>query len=110
MGAELILIPLPGLGTLALDHVEFDRARKRGAELLGATEPVSDQISAGEPLLDSAGLARYLGVPASWLSQAARDGRVPCVRVGRRVRFRRSEIEAALEKVRSPAPRLRVAK
>jgi excisionase family DNA binding protein len=49
-------------------------------------------------LLDAVEVAALLSVPTSWVRQQARDGAIPCVRLGRYVRFER---EAVLEWVAS---------
>jgi excisionase family DNA binding protein len=51
------------------DLVEQDKARA------GAQPPVGDLLRPGE-------VAVMLGVSRSWLYEAAKDGRVPCVRLG----------------------------
>ena len=47
-----------------------------------------------EPLLKAVDTAALLAVRTSWVYEAVRDGRLPCVRVGRHVRFLRSDLEA----------------
>jgi excisionase family DNA binding protein len=47
----------------------------------------------GTTLLLPEEAASLLQVPVSWLYAAAREGRFPCVRVGRYVRFRRADVE-----------------
>ena len=47
-----------------------------------------------EPLLQAADAAALLAVRTSWVYEAVRAGRLPCVRVGRHVRFLRSDLEA----------------
>jgi excisionase family DNA binding protein len=47
-----------------------------------------------EPLLTTAEAAALLAVRTSWVYEAVRAGRLPCVRVGRHVRFLRSDLEA----------------
>ena len=47
-----------------------------------------------EPLLKAADAAALLAVRTSWVYEAVRAGRLPCVRVGRHVRFLRSDLEA----------------
>ena len=50
-----------------------------------------------EPLMTAAECGMLLGgIPAKTVLQYARDGRLPCVHVGKHVRFVRSELEAAL--------------
>lgn len=46
-----------------------------------------------EPLLTSQDAAELLSVRASWIYEAVRDGRLPCVRIGRHIRFLRGDLE-----------------
>ncbi len=46
-----------------------------------------------EPLLDAAAAAELLSVKPSWVYDAARSGSVPHIRIGRHVRFLRSDLE-----------------
>lgn len=107
---ETILVPLPDGSWLALDRELLDRALLRGAEVMGRPAAPAVPQSADEHLLDAAGLATCLNVPVTWIEQSARDGRIPSVRVGRRVRFRRTDVEAAISSTKGSVPRLRVAK
>ena len=50
--------------------------------------------SLGEPLLRPVDAAALLAVRPSWVYEAVRAGRLPCVRIGRHVRFLRSDLEA----------------
>ena len=45
--------------------------------------------------------ASLLTVPETWLGRAARQGIVPCVRMGRYVRFTANNLEAYIEKLRN---------
>lgn len=45
-----------------------------------------------EPLIDANAAAALLGISPSALRMAAYRGTIPCVRVGRRLRFRASEL------------------
>lgn len=47
-------------------------------------------------LVDAEAMARELDVPKSWLLDAARQGRVPCVHVGRYVRFDPTDVRRAI--------------
>jgi excisionase family DNA binding protein len=49
--------------------------------------------SLAEPLLKASDAAGLLSVRPSWVYEAVRAGRLPCVRVGRHVRFLRSDLE-----------------
>lgn len=62
------------------------------------------QPSAFDPLLKPTDVARRLGVLRSWLYEAAKDGRVPCVRLGGSdgpLRFVEADLLAWLERARS---------
>lgn len=92
--AQRVLIPLPGVGTLALDEETYRRALEEGAKLNPAREIISDP---DERLLDSQQLAEILQVPVTWIEQQAREGNIPSLPCGRRRRYRRSAVEAAIK-------------
>lgn len=48
------------------------------------------------PLLRPDQAAHLLAVRTSWIYEAVRSGRVPCIRVGRHIRFTRAMLEAWL--------------
>jgi excisionase family DNA binding protein len=50
-------------------------------------------VSLDEPLLDCVAAAALLNVRVSWVRDAARLGHLPCVRVGRHLRFTRVMLE-----------------
>jgi excisionase family DNA binding protein len=52
-------------------------------------------------LLDADDVAVLLNVPVRWVRQASRDGRLPCVRLGRYVRFSREDVLAWVEAQKS---------
>jgi excisionase family DNA binding protein len=49
-----------------------------------------------EPLRSADYIAEIVDIPQKTVLQYARDGRLPCVRIGKHVRFRVSEVDAAL--------------
>ena len=54
-------------------------------------------------LLNVHGLAERLNLPAAWLQAEAREGRLPVLRIGRRLRFNVEAVEQALlEQARRP--------
>lgn len=55
-----------------------------------------------ERLRDAAFIAEFLDIPAKTVLQYARDGRLPCIRIGKHVRFRLSEVTASLREEREP--------
>jgi excisionase family DNA binding protein len=59
-----------------------------------------------ERLLDAAAIAERLGVPKSWVLESARSGAMPCVRLGRYVRFDLVDVEAWVEECKRPGRRI----
>ena len=63
------------------------------------------------PLLTPAEAAQLLAVKPSWIYEAVRAGTLPCLRIGRHIRFTRTMLEEWLQgRVRSskdPTKRLR---
>ena len=51
------------------------------------------RIPLDEPLMTPGEAAQLLRVRVSWIYDAVRDGRLPCLRVGRHIRFSRSMLE-----------------
>jgi len=47
-----------------------------------------------EPLLDASDAAELLSVRPSWIYEAVRAGRLPHVKIGRHIRFLRSDLES----------------
>jgi excisionase family DNA binding protein len=92
--AQRVLIPLPGVGMLALDEEIYRRALEEGAKLNPPSESSKDT---NERLLDSQQLADVLQVPVTWIEQQAREGNIPSLPFGRRRRYRRSAVEAAIK-------------
>ena len=64
----------------------------------------SAAVSLDEPLLDCEAAAVLLNVRVSWVRDAARRGHLPCLRVGRHLRFTRAMLEGWLaEQVERPS-------
>jgi len=53
-----------------------------------------------EPTLDSQELAALLKIPESTVLELARRGEIPCLRLGKHVRFDRAEVAEALARRR----------
>jgi excisionase family DNA binding protein len=65
-------------------------------------------VTLDEPLLDCQAAAELLNVRISWVRDAARLGQLPCLRVGRHLRFTRLMLQEWLAEqiaVRPAAPR-----
>ena len=58
-----------------------------------AQDAASAAVGLSEPLLDCAAAAELLSVRVSWVRDAARLGHLPCLRVGRHLRFTRVMLE-----------------
>lgn len=50
-------------------------------------------VSLNEPLLDVEAAAELLNVRVSWIREATRTGLLPCIKVGRQVRWTRPMLE-----------------
>ena len=61
--------------------------------MTGPAQP-PEQLSLDEPLLTPEEAARLLRATPYWVTERARRGEIPCVRVGRKVAFLRSDLEA----------------
>ena len=57
-----------------------------------AVDPIM-AVSSEEPLLDAEQAAALLNVRLSWVRDPTRAGRLPCIRVGRHLRFTRPMLE-----------------
>jgi excisionase family DNA binding protein len=58
-----------------------------------ATATEAKPILADGPLLRPEEVARELAVKTSWIYEAVRAGRLPCLRIGRHIRFTRAMLE-----------------
>jgi hypothetical protein len=81
--SEHILIPLPGLGTLALPRDVFEQH---------LVKPAHEIASPTSELMDADSLEARTGIPASWWMTQARERRVPFRKMGRYVRFDVAEV------------------
>lgn len=57
------------------------------------TTPVAEATLAEGPLLCPHDAAKLLSVKPSWVYEAVRAQRIPCLRVGRHIRFTRAMLE-----------------
>jgi excisionase family DNA binding protein len=60
---------------------------------------VSDRLS------DTAAIAELLSVPKTWVAEQARQNKIPCVRLGRYVRFDEDEVLAWVASLKSGGER-----
>lgn len=99
--SDRVMLPLPDGRWLSLSREGFEAALAEGGAAIGAAVHAGTPAGDTEALMDAEQLAAALHLPQTWLEQAAREGRIPCVRAGRWVRFRRSAVEGALSRGRA---------
>ena len=105
MGEPLVYLVVPGIGPLGLTSAALREARARGLDLLGDAEvapALTAETSNEAQLVTTKSLAKTLSLPTSCLYEYARSGRIPSVRVGKHVRFRISDVLAALQNTGAP--------
>ena len=76
------------------------RSRHTVPNMTALHDPPLDHVAAtprlGVPLLRPSEAAELLSVRPSWIYEAVRTNRPPCLRVGRHIRFTRAMLEAWL--------------
>lgn len=78
-----------------VDMANVTRLETRGKQL-----ELTPVVGLNEPLLRPAEAAALLSVRTSWIYEAVRSGRLPHLRVGRHIRFTRSDLERWLSEQR----------
>jgi excisionase family DNA binding protein len=76
-------------------------SRTMGAEASAGTAVLGTAadhtgLSLAEPLLNAAQAAELLNVRVSWVHEAVRERVLPCIRVGRHLRFTKGMLESWL--------------
>lgn len=82
-----------------------DMTAMNGRDVRGEQLELSPRIGPSEPLLRPEDAAELLSVKVSWIYEACRTGRLPFLRVGKHLRFTRSDLERWLASQRSPSQR-----
>ena len=90
-----VAVPLPDGRWLIMDAETFVAALAAGRAFAPPDVPVPIAM---EPLLTSAGVAELLGCNDTLVEQMAKDGRIPCVRAGKLLRFEPAAVIAALRR------------
>jgi excisionase family DNA binding protein len=55
-----------------------------------------------QPLMTTDEAAKYLNVPARWVADAARQGKLRCTKIGRHVRFRVEHLDELVDAGEQP--------
>ena len=76
-----------------------------GRDAHGDQLELTPRIGLSEPLLRPEDAAELLSVRVSWIYEACRTGRLPYLRVGKHLRFTRSDLERWLADQRGPIRR-----
>lgn len=88
--ADRVVIPLPGIGTLELSREAYEAALRPLAKSVAAPEESARLVTAKA-------LAALTSLPISCVYEYAKARRIPCVRVGKHVRFDPAAVRAALQ-------------
>lgn len=87
----MLLYVAQPVGWIAMRASELQEAQRRAAALLPPSAAQVESTAQCTPvtrtLLSPAEAAIALAVDQSWLLRAAREGTIPCVRLGKYVRF-----------------------
>lgn len=101
MNCNRVLLPLADGRWLAMTLETLADALSAGAALMPSPSPST--MVPDEPLMTADELAKVLVIPASWIEQKARENAIPSLEFGRWRRFKRSEVEQAVRKLRGAA-------
>jgi excisionase family DNA binding protein len=96
--SELVVLALPGGGAGAFPMAQVIEARVRAAAMgFGAEAAAVTTVNVEERWLDSRQLSKLTGIGDTTLEGLANRGQVPCLRAGKLLRFKLSEVERALK-------------
>lgn len=93
---DRVIIPF-GPELLVLTEAELTEARRRGRAL--APRPIESvpRTESTVSLVTAKQLASEFNLAVSCIYEYAKAGRIPCVRVGKHVRFDKHQVRAALQ-------------
>jgi excisionase family DNA binding protein len=96
VAAALVVIPLPDGRWLGLSAEALQEALARGAALgLGATA-TAPTAATPERWLTSEELGALIGLHSTTVEAMSKRGEIPSMRAGKALRFKASEVEAAI--------------
>ena len=89
------------MGRITRTDEPAGRAGQLTLDALDLASSVADpDVSLDDPLLKAEDIARLLSVRPSWVYDKVRSGELPCLHVGRHIRFTRRLVEHWLERQR----------
>jgi excisionase family DNA binding protein len=95
---DRVLIPF-GSELLVFTESELVEARRRGRELVPHASAAPAPATQAAGLVTAKALATEFSLPVSCIYEYAKAGRIPCVRVGKHVRFDKQLVRSALQSV-----------
>ncbi len=95
------MIPEPiWASTLPIEQIPAELTKLAAVQSALAARLVAEQISrrdnGADALLDAKEMAALLKCHESWVRSAARQGKIPIVQVGRYMRFKPADVQAAI--------------
>jgi excisionase family DNA binding protein len=78
-------------------------ATARRLEMHGEQMELAPRVELSEALLRPQDAAELLSVKVSWIYESCRAGRLPFLRIGKHLRFTRSDLERWLAEQRCPS-------
>jgi excisionase family DNA binding protein len=87
-----------------LDQEDIDLIANRVAEIIKPL--LNEKNGSGEPFFDVQALAEYLRVDESWVYQQVHLRNIPFYKLGKYVRFRKSELEQWTSSLKLPAKKM----
>jgi excisionase family DNA binding protein len=97
----LVIVPF-GNDVLALSSEQLEEARSRARQLMGEPSAVQP-VTVDDRLLTAEQMAERTAVPSTWFLEQARQDKLPCVRLGKYVRFRMEEVVEASRRLQAEA-------
>jgi excisionase family DNA binding protein len=70
-----------------------------------STRPAHSDTIELPPLLEAEQVAALIGMTVEWVWEQSRNGRIPCIRLGRKYRYRREAILQWLAEIEDGGPR-----
>ena len=86
--------------TLPIEQIPAELARLAALQSALAARLIAERLvsrdGGAEPLIDAKEMAELLKCHESWVRSAARQGKIPFVAVGRYMRFKPADVQAAI--------------
>lgn len=85
-------------------HIDIQELKKEVAgDVVKALRPLLKEQGREDALLSVKGLAGYLQMSEKWVYERVQYNEIPYTKIGSRVRFKKSDIDAWLDTLKTPA-------